>query len=88
MMAYLASPIGKIAAAVIIGAVLVGAGYIKGRSDGKLRQMKDTVEAIQNRGVINNEVSKLGDYSLCLRLGGMPDDCAQLRGMDSTAGGK
>jgi len=88
MMAYLASPIGKIAAAIIIGAVLVGAGYIKGRSDGKLRQMKDTVEAVQNRGVIDNAVSKLGDYSLCIRLGGLPDDCAQLRGMDSTAAGK
>jgi hypothetical protein len=88
MIAFLASPIGKIAAAIIVAAVLVGAGYIKGRSDGKLRQMKDTVEAVQNRGVINNEVSKLGDYSLCLRLGGMPDDCAQLRGMDAAPQGK
>jgi hypothetical protein len=88
MIAYLASPIGKIAAAIIVGAVLVGAGYIKGREDGKLRQMKDTVEAVQNRGVINNEVSKLPDYSLCIRLGGLPDDCAQLRGMDATPQGK
>jgi hypothetical protein len=88
MIAFLASPLGKVAIAVLVAAALFSAGYFKGRSAGKIQQMKETVEAVQNRGVIDNEVIKLGDYSLCLRLGGLPDDCAQLRGMESTTKGK
>ncbi|NEI52731.1 hypothetical protein GR217_34495 [Rhizobium leguminosarum] len=88
MMAFLASPAAKLLAAVLIVAAVFGAGYVKGRSTGKIQQMKDTVEAVQKRGEIDNEVGKLGDYSLCLRLGGMPDDCVKLRGMESTAEGQ
>ncbi|MGO8241354.1 hypothetical protein ACC806_35020 [Rhizobium ruizarguesonis] len=88
MIAFFLSPAGKLLAALLIVAAALSAGYFKGRSDGKIQQMKDTVEAVQKRGEIDNEVGKLGDYSLCLRLGGMPDDCVKLRGMEPTAQGQ
>jgi hypothetical protein len=88
MIAFLFSPLGKAAGIFLIAAALIGGGYYKGREDGKLRQMKDTVDALQTRGKIDSNVQKLGDYDLCLELGGLPVDCAELRGMEPAAKGQ
>jgi hypothetical protein len=85
MIAFLFSPLGKAVGIFLVAAALFGGGYYKGTSDGKLRQMKDTVEALQTRGKIDSNVQKLGDYDLCIELGGLPVDCAELRGMDPAA---
>ena len=63
---------------------LIGLGYVKGRSDGKIEQLKGSVEAYQERGDIDNETRNLGDYDLCLRVGGLPDQCDELRGLEQT----
>jgi hypothetical protein len=67
----------------LIIAFMIGAfGYMKGREAGKVEQLKDSVEAYKNRNEINNEVNNLDDIALCIALGGLPDECNELRGLD------
>ena len=68
---------------LIVAGALYGAGYIKGRSDGRVAAMKDTVEAYQKREGIDQDVSGMDAVGLCLELGGMRDECEQLRGMEA-----
>lgn len=68
---------------LIAAAALYGAGYIKGRSDGRVSAMKDTVEAYQKREGIDHDVSGMDAVALCLELGGVRDDCNQLRGLEA-----
>lgn len=75
----------KLAAVAVFAFGLTVAGYMKGRSDGKIEQLKGSVEAYQERGDIDNETRNLGDYGLCLRVGGLPDQCNELRGLDQAA---
>lgn len=65
--------------AVVVG--LFGAGYWKGHSDGRVEQLKDSVEAYEKRGDIDDEVGGLDRRGLCLRLGGVPEQCDELRRM-------
>ena len=79
---------GALARIGLIAAIAVGlflAGYAKGRHDGKVEQLRDSVEAYQKRGKINNETDALDSRALCLRLGGVRDDCDELRRMEQTA---
>lgn len=63
-------------------------GYMKGREAGKVEQLKDSVEAYKTRNEINNEVNNLDDIALCIELGGLPDECNELRGLDETTEGE
>lgn len=65
----------------IIAFGLTYVGYQKGRYDGRIEQLKDSVEAYQERGRIDNETRDLGAYDLCIRIGGVQSDCEQLRGV-------
>lgn len=82
----------RIGAMVLIAAAVATAIYAKGRSDGRdagrVEQLRDSVEAFQKRGKINNETNALDSRALCLRLGGVPDDCDELRGMAEAASGE
>lgn len=69
--------------AVVVG--IFGAGYVKGRADGRIEQLSDSVAAYEKRGEIDNEVGNLDRRGICIRLGGVRDDCEQLRGMAKAA---
>ncbi len=65
-------------------AVAAGTGYYKGRADGQKAQLRATVEAYRKREGIDNEVHGMGDIALCIELGGLRDQCEQLRGLAET----
>lgn len=76
----------------LIGAAIVAAVFLYGRhvgvSAGRVQQLEATVKAERDRKNVDAGVRRLGDYDLCVRAGGLPNDCQQLRGLDATAGGK
>ena len=72
--------------ALVVGAAIIG--YVKGNSAGRVEQLQDTVEAYEKRKGIDHAVSGVNRYRLCVDLGGMPDECQQLRRMDEAAEGK
>lgn len=71
-----------LAAAVVLLAIVGGAGYYKGRTDGQKAQLKATVEAYRKREGIDDEVHGMGDIALCIELGGLRDQCEQLRRLE------
>lgn len=63
-----------LAALVAIGGVYkVGErhGYQKGQTE----QLRASVEAFKNRQGVDDETRNLDDRALCLRLGGVPEQC-------------
>jgi hypothetical protein len=70
------------AMAAVIAAVFA-AGYVKGKSDGRVAALKDTVAAYQKRGDVDATVRNMDAVDLCVELGGLPDECAGLRGLAS-----
>lgn len=92
MLALLLSPIGKALGAVALAAALLGGvylyGYQRGEQAARVEQLQDTVQAYLERNRIDDEVDAADRYAVCVELGGMPDDCARLRGVDETAQGK
>ncbi len=74
----------------IIGAVIGGAisglffyalGVHDGKQDAALKAAQAVTKAIQNRAGINETIDNLDSYSLCRELGGVRDQCEQLRGL-------
>lgn len=86
------SPLGKLAmTSAAVAIVLVGTyayGHYVGYSEGKVEQLKASVEAYKTRDKVDEEVSGLNSVQLCIELGGLRDDCNQLRGVEETTGGK
>ena len=66
-------------------AVVAGGAYWKGLQAGKVQGLKDTVQAYKNREQVDENINRLGAYDLCIELGGLPEQCAELRGVDSGA---
>lgn len=67
-------------AALVLGGAY-GAGYLKGRADGKALLLKAAVAAYRERNRIDEKVDGLGADALCIELGGLPDECRRLRGL-------
>lgn len=83
----------KLAIAGLAGAVLLSAGsYLYGKHEGRqqaaVAQLQADVNAHIKREGIDHEVDGMERYRICLDLGGLPDDCEQLRGLDETAEGQ
>jgi hypothetical protein len=81
----------KLALAGVALTILAGAygtGYFKGRADGRTAQLKQAVKAYETRNGIDTVVDGLGSQQLCIELGGLPDECAQLRGLDQATQGQ
>ncbi|WP_083647312.1 hypothetical protein [Pseudochrobactrum sp. B5] len=72
-----------ITGAVIGGAVSGLFFYALGQNDGKqdaaLKAAQAVAQAIQNRAGINETIDNLDSVALCVELGGMSDQCEQLR---------
>lgn len=76
----------------LIGAGIVAAVFLYGKhvgeTNGRVRQLEATVAAEKDRKNVDATVRNLDDYGLCIRAGGLPNDCQQLRGLDAAAEGK
>ena len=80
----------KISLQHIIGAVIGGAvsglffyalGQHDGKQDAALKAAQAVTQAIQNRAGINERINNMDSVALCAELGGVRDQCEQLRGM-------
>ncbi|GAA0613162.1 MULTISPECIES: hypothetical protein [Paenochrobactrum] len=74
----------------IIGAFIGGAVsglffYALGIHDGKQQAALKAAEAVgqafQNRAGINETITNMDGFTLCVELGGVRDQCEQLRGL-------
>ena len=63
-------------------------GYLSGHTAGKNKQLADTVEAFQKRGKIDAAVDGKSDFELCIAVGGVREQCDELRGLDKAAPGQ
>lgn len=72
----------------IIGAVIGGAvsglffyalGIHDGRQDAALKAAQAVTQSIQNRAGINETINDMDAVRLCVELGGLRDQCEQLR---------
>lgn len=75
----------QVAGAVLIAIGVFAFGYSKGRTDGRVEQLQDSVRAYEKRRGIDAEVANIDRYGRCIELGGLSDDCEQLRGLDPAA---
>lgn len=86
------SPAGKALGALLLAGSLLGGfyawAYSSGRAAGRVEQLQDTVAAYEKRTGIDNETNSLGRVDLCIELGGLRDECEQLRGLDAAAQGQ
>ncbi|MER9628391.1 hypothetical protein [Mesorhizobium sp. M0296] len=75
-----------IAMAVLAGFALVGGVFLYGRSveaqAGRVSALEDTVKAYRKRNDVDATVRNMDAADLCAELGGLPDDCKQLRGVE------
>ena len=82
----------KIGSGVIVGAALMSApaywyGKIEGKSAAAVAAVKAANKAYKDRNDENASVEALDSVGLCIKLGGLPDDCAaELRGMGKNHG--
>jgi hypothetical protein len=73
-----------IAASLILFGCLAGIytkGYLSGTAKIQTDILIDSAEAFKTRGKVNNEVNNSSDFRLCTDVGGLPDECEQLRGL-------
>ncbi|WP_455476849.1 hypothetical protein [Bartonella sp. B41] len=70
---------------LIVALIIIAAlgSFFYGRSFERNRTLIQAVSAFQNREKINHEIFSLSPFRICIALGGMSDECADvLRGMD------
>ena len=74
-------------AALVAAFLLLAAGYVAGtikeRQRAALAAAEATAKAIQKRAVIDEKISNMDAYKLCLDLGGLQSDCEQLRRLEA-----
>ncbi len=83
----------KIAAGAALGALIASGplyllGTHNGRQQAAVARLQADVDAYVKREGIDHEVDGMERYRVCLDLGGLPNDCEQLRGVEETTEGK
>lgn len=78
-MMWLQSLAVKIAIGALMCAAIFAGGYIGERQAGKMEQLADTVEAFRKGDKIHADVDNRDDRRICLDLGGLPEQCDELR---------
>lgn len=76
----------RLGAMAAVVAAVFAAGYVKGKGDGRVAALKDTVAAYQKRDDVDATVRNMDSVHLCVELGGLPDECAGLRGLEADTG--
>lgn len=71
--------------AVVSAIMLLIGSYHLGKHNQRQQSAVDAAQsitkAIQNRAGINETINNMDSIALCIELGGMPDQCKQLRGL-------
>jgi len=92
VIALLATPLGRAAAVLVavslVGAAVYGAGYWASSTATDNERLKDTVEAHETRNTIDNDVGSRSRRDVCIGLGGLPDECDELRGVEKATQGE
>ncbi|WP_176038796.1 hypothetical protein [Brucella tritici] len=74
-------------AALVAAFLLLAGGYaagtIKERQRAALVAAEATAKAIQKRANIDEKIIGMDAVALCLELGGVPEQCNELRGMEA-----
>jgi type II secretory pathway pseudopilin PulG len=86
------STLKTIAIGAAVVALVSSGAYLLGKRDGRaqaaLQAAQASIEAYETRKGIDHEVSGFDGYALCVDLGGLPDECEQLRRLDATTEGQ
>lgn len=72
---------------IAITASLIGAyfyGHNAGKHEARIEQLQADVDAHVKREGIHNEVSAMDRYTVCIDIGGLPDDCNELRRLEES----
>lgn len=77
-----------VAGALVVVAGVYGVGWWNAYNSGKVDQLKDTVKSYAKREGIDNDTDALARDALCRRLGGLPEQCNELRRMEEAPAGK
>lgn len=59
-------------------------GKVQGRHEAEIAQLRATVEAHIKREGVDNEVSAMDKYAICVDLGGLPAECDELRRLEES----
>lgn len=78
--------LGVVAGALIAALPAYYLGKLDGRSDAAVATIKATAEAYQERAGIDETINGLDRVGLCLELGGLRDECAKLRRLETDTG--
>lgn len=78
----------QILGVIALVAAAYALGHYKGVDAGRVAQLKDTVAAYETRKEIDQNTGRLGDVDVCIALGGLPEQCDELRGVEPTSEGK
>lgn len=73
---------------IVVTASLISAyfyGYSAGKHAAKIEQLQADVDAHVKREGIHNEVSAMDRYAVCIDIGGLPDDCNELRRLEESS---
>ena len=72
---------GAVIGGAVSGLFFYALGQHDGKQDAALRAAQAVTQAIQNRAGINETINNMDSVALCVELGGLRDQCEQLRGM-------
>ncbi|MBX8811214.1 hypothetical protein HBA91_01080 [Ochrobactrum sp. MR34] len=72
---------GAVIGGAISGLFFYALGQHDGKQDAALKAAQAMTQAIQNRAGINETIDNMDSVALCIELGGLRDQCEQLRGL-------
>ena len=72
---------GAVIGGAVSGLFFYALGQYDGKQDAALEAAQAVAQAIQNRAGINETINDMDSVALCVELGGLPDQCEQLRGL-------
>ena len=70
---------GAIIGGAVSGLFFYALGQHDGKQDAALKTAQAVTQAIQNRAGINEAIDSMDSVALCVELGGVRDQCEQLR---------
>ena len=72
---------GAVIGGAVSGLFFYALGTHDGKQDAALKTAQAVTQAIQNRAGINETINNMDSVALCVELGGVRDQCEQLRGL-------
>ena len=73
--------IGALIGGAVSGLFFYALGIHEGKQQAALKAAQAVSQAIQNRAGINETINNMDGFALCVELGGLRDQCEQLRGL-------